>query len=143
MRTRQETLQNIPGTEKLARVCQYAGFTNIVENCGRDSTLSTQLLHQNATPRHHSLTTRTRRAQSWRSGAPSPWMVCHTGGVPAGHPRYTRAWYAREAVGGSTSRAQKREDHIRPHGSGASSCSSMAKASSHTHSAVSNLSQNQ
>ena len=41
------------------------------------------------------------RCHTWASGA--------HGWVPAGHPRYTRADYDQEAVGGSTSRARARD----------------------------------
>ena len=43
--------------------------------------LSTQLLHCTHT-------TQARQAQSWRTEASQPWMMCHTWWVPAGYPRY-------------------------------------------------------
>ena len=60
---------------------------------------STQLLHSTHT-------TQARQAQSWRSEASQPWTMCHTGWVPAGHPRYTFAQHAGKAIGGSTAQAQ-------------------------------------
>ena len=86
----------------------------LLSMCEATQQFTTQLLHQSAPPRHHSdhaNATRTELAL-WCTitldGVPHRW-------VPAGHPRYTRAWYNSEAVGGSTSRAQKTDDHISPH----------------------------
>ena len=36
-----------------------------------------------------------------------PAWVSHQKGVPGQHPQYTRAWYAREAVGGSAAAQPK------------------------------------
>ena len=49
----------------------------------------------------HELAVCDRCHTAWASGA--------HGWVPAGHPRYTRADYGQEAVGGSTSRARARD----------------------------------
>ena len=53
----------------------------------------------------HELSLCDRCHTAWASGA--------HGWVPAGHPRYTRADYDQEAVGGSTSRARGRANDTR------------------------------
>ena len=82
-----------------------AGATEKLPSCERDSTCPhfCTRLHRRDT----SLTT--------RNATRTELALWHTitldcvphGSVPAGHRRYTRAWYASEAVGGSTADAYK------------------------------------
>ena len=64
--------------------------------------LSTQLLHSTHT-------TQAQQAQSWRTEASQPWMMCDTWWVPAGYPRYHGTplpSLSGRPVGGSTAQAQ-------------------------------------
>ena len=72
----------------------------------KDETIHTTTWTHHQTPRRST----TQHSTSWRSTTDAilPGHREHTW-LPAGHPRYTRADYDQEAVGGSTSRARARD----------------------------------
>ena len=55
-------------------------------------------LHDDLTNTRHE--TQPHTQQGWRSDLVSIWRLDHTPWVPEGHPQYTGAWFAREAVDG-------------------------------------------
>ena len=79
----ERTLQNVLAAYSTDRVCDAPQHTTTQHNSAQ-----------------HELALCDRCHTAWASGA--------HGWVPAGHPRYTRADYGQEAVGGSTSRARTR-----------------------------------
>ena len=58
----------------------------------------------------------TTQSTSWRSDGPPSCLVGDLMGGSRSHPQYTRAWYAREAMGGSTAPSTAK---LQQHGSGA------------------------
>ena len=80
---REDTVQNALAAYSTDRVCDAPQHTTTQHNSAQ-----------------HELALCDRCHTAWASGA--------HGWVPAGHPRYTRADYGQEAMGGSTSRARTR-----------------------------------
>ena len=97
---------------------------------GNQTNVTSGLLTETTRQRVRRTTAHQQASASWRSAAESSWTQEHTGESRHGHPRYTRADFGQEAVGGSTSRPRARdtihrhtrcEHGCRPpeHGSGA------------------------
>ena len=75
---------------------------------GNPTNVTSGLLAETTQQRVRRTTTHQQLSTSWRSAAEASWTQQHTGASRQGHPRYTRADFGQEAVGGSTSRKKFR-----------------------------------